>query len=182
MNLELERLYREDLAEHEHVPAVGTQDYADLRQRDRNRRERARQILSEIADPESSDFYHAAWLFNHGDEPDEARLAYELASESAASGHADAKWLAAAAFDRWCMYRGSRQKYGTQIVPDGIGYRLWDVEPETTDDERARFGVPSIEAMKRRAEKLSSEWPQPDLGLAPRWLLDAIERWKNEPE
>lgn len=178
MNLELECLYREDLAEHMLVPAVGTSEYADLRRRDRLRRERALSILSQIADPDSSDLFHAAWLFNHGDEPEEARLAHEMASRSAVSGHADAKWLAAASFDRWCMYRGSRQKYGTQIVPDGTGYRVWDVDPETTDEERAVFGVPSLEELKRRAERLSTESPQPDFAHAPRWLLEAIERWK----
>ncbi len=179
MNLELERMYREDRAEHATVPLVGTTGYAELRARDRLRRERARCILVEIDGPDSFDFYHAAWLFNHGEDPEEARMAHDLATRSAMTGNPDAHWLAAAAFDRWCMYQGRNQKYGTQIVPDGKAYRLWDVEPETTDEERAQFGVPALDEMNRRAERLSAELPQPDLAGAPLWLLEAIDRWND---
>ena len=43
------------------------------------------------------------------------------------------------------MYQGKAQKYGTQFVPDGKRHRLWDVDPTTTDDERAAKHVPSLQ-------------------------------------
>jgi hypothetical protein len=70
--------------------------------------------------------------------PERAGPVAELAALFAADrGYAPARWRAAASYDRWCMYEGRRQKYGTQFVPDGVRYQLWDVEPATTDAERA---------------------------------------------
>jgi hypothetical protein len=182
MNCELKRLYQEDFEEHSLVPMPGTREYSDLRSRDLKRRESAKRILGEIEDPAPSDYYHVAWLLNHGDVPDDARLAHELATRAAEAGYQEAVWLSAASYDRWCMYRGLMQKFGTQIVPDGNEFRVWDVEPDTTDEERARFGVPPIVEMHARAARLSVIAPQPDLKFAPKWLLGAIERWQLSTE
>jgi len=161
---ELAALYAADRVDHGAVPPAGTPEYAALRARDRERRAWALAALDGLraADavvPEA--LYHAAWLLNHGDEPGEARLAHDLAREAAGRGHAPARWLAAAAYDRWCMYRGRPQKYGTQFVPDGAGYRLWDLEPATTDVERAAWDVPPLDQQLRRAEAMMRTEPQP---------------------
>lgn len=160
------------------MPSVGKPEYAALRKRDRERRRQADELLRSTAEPDAADLYHAAWLFNHGDTPLEAKRACDLASRAAALGHHDAAWLSAAAYDRWCMYRGELQRFGTQIVPDGTGFRVWDTDPATTDAERARFDVPPLREQELRAVHLSEVEDQPDLRLAPQWLLDAIERWR----
>jgi hypothetical protein len=122
--------------------------------------------------------YDAAWLLNHGEHPAEARQAHELAREAAEHGHAPARWLAAAAYDRWCMYEGRPQRYGTQFVADGVRYRLWDVEPATTDAERAAWDVPALAEQLARAEALTRTEPQPPLTHAPAWLRGALARWR----
>ena len=122
--------------------------------------------------------YHAAWLLNHGDAPAEARRAHELAREAAGRGHAPARWLAAAAYDRWCMYEGRPQRFGTQLVPDGVRIRLWDVDPATTDAERAAWDVPPLAEQQRRAERLSRTEAQPPMEDAPAWLRAALARWR----
>jgi hypothetical protein len=76
------------------------------------------------------------------------------------------------------MYRGLPQRFGTQIVPDGVRHRVWDTDPSTTDEERARFNVPPLAEQQRRAAQLSMSEPQPDLSLAPEWLREAIPRWR----
>ena len=178
---ELAALFAADQAEHAAVPPVGTAAYAALRRRDRERRARAVAALArlrgaDVAAPEA--LYHAAWLLNHGEAPDEARQAHALAREAAARGLAPARWLAAAAYDRWCMYEGRPQRYGTQIVPDGVRYRVWDVEPATTDAERAAWDVPALAVQEARAAALTRREPQPPLALAPTWLRDALARWR----
>jgi hypothetical protein len=174
-------LYAADLREHATVPRVGTDEYTALRKRDRERRDEAYALLADLRKEgtlSAGDLYHAAWLFNHGETPEDARFAHELASVASRRGHAPARWLAAAAYDRWCMYEGRPQKFGTQFVPDGERYRLWDVEPTTTDAERAEWDVPGLAAQLARADEMTRTDPQPPLELAPEWLRDAIERWR----
>jgi len=79
-------LYAEDRREHAAVPPVGTPEYRALRERDHQRRHRAGDLLASLEASGASsaeDLYHAAWLFNHGDQPAEARRAHELAREAA---------------------------------------------------------------------------------------------------
>lgn len=162
---------------------MGTPEYRALRERDRRRRERGADLLGSLdasGAASAEDLYHAAWLFNHGDQPAEARRAHELARKAAERGHRPARWLAAAAYDRWCMYEGRPQRYGTQFVPDGVLHRLWDVEPATTDEERATWDVPPLAEQTRRAGELTRSEPQPPMDGAPAWLEAAIERWGTE--
>jgi hypothetical protein len=178
----LAALFAEDWREHGAVPPVGTPEYRALRERDRDRRARAGRalaVLRERGDVSPDDLFHAAWLYNHGDEPEEAKRAHELAREAAERGHTRARWLAAAAFDRWCMYEGRPQKYGTQFVPDGERYRLWDVDPSTTDADRAAWDVPPLAAQLGRAEEMTRREPQPPMTDAPAWLEAAVRRWRS---
>jgi hypothetical protein len=179
----LAALYADDVREHGDVPPVGTPAYDALRARDRARRAAAVEALAALrapGPPPADALYHAAWLLNHGERPDEARRAHELAAEAAARGLAPARWLAAAAYDRWCMYEGRRQRYGTQIVPDGTRHRVWDVDPATTDAERARWDVPPLATQHRRAEEITRAAPQPPMDGAPPWLRAALARWRAE--
>lgn len=180
----LAALYRGDREEHGAVPRVGSPEYLALRERDRGRRARAEAALRQLRaadDASAGDLFHAAWLFNHGETPEEARRAHEWAREAAQRGHRRARWLAAASYDRWRMYQGRRQKYGTQFVPDGARYRLLDVDPTTSDTERADWDVPPLHDQERRAEEMTRDLPQPPLELAPEWLRAAMERWSAGP-
>ncbi len=177
MNAELRRLYLEDLQERHRPPEAGTDAYYAMRERDSLRRREAGTVLAVLANPTKDDLFHAAWLFQHGDAVADASRAHELALEAAGLGHPAARWLSAVALDRWCMLRGEPQKFGTQIVPDGFRYRVWDVDPSTTDEERAMWNVPPLAAQHRRAMELSRTSPQPPMIDPPAWLREAIQRW-----
>ena len=169
----LVRLLAEDQAENRAVSA-GEPAWIALRARDRARREAVMALLAE-GWPEDADALHAAaWILNHGDLSEEAALGSRLAARAAALGHAGARWLAAAALDRSLIYAGLPQKYGTNIVPDGVGWRLWDVDPATTDAERQANDVPPLADMQARAAAITA--PQPDPALAPDWLRSAMRR------
>jgi hypothetical protein len=99
-----------------------------------------------------------------------------------AMGYKDSLWLAAAALDRWLMYQGKPQKYGANFDPDGKRWRLWDVDPTTTDAGHAANHVPSLQEQLKQAERYTQEDPQAaiEMGKAPEWLQEAHERWERE--
>lgn len=180
VNDELRRLYTEDVHEHAQGHLAGTPAYRAMRERDRQRRLRVSAIRAAGLIRVADDYFHAARIFQHGETPEEAWQAHELALEATRRGHRPARWLAAAAYDRWLMYQGKPQKYGTQYVSDGQRQRLWDVEPATTDTERAAWDVPPLAEQRRKADEATRHHPPIPIGDdAPQWLKDAIRRWNN---
>ncbi|MFB9314375.1 hypothetical protein [Nocardioides plantarum] len=177
MNAELRALVRADQADRVPHPVAGTPEYLALRERDASRRRRLGELLDAGRVVAPADLYDAAWLLNHGDEVGELGLAHELAARAAAAGHGPARWLAAATLDRWLMYQGRPQRFGTQFVPDGQRHRLWDVDPATTDADRAAHDVPSLAEQEERAAQLTREQPMPPMADAPWWLQEAMARW-----
>ena len=51
---------------------------------------------------------------------------------------------------------GNSQKFGTQLVADGVQLALWPVDPATTDSERAKWGLPPLAEIQRRLSARSS--------------------------
>lgn len=179
MNPELRALVEADQADRVDHPVAGTAGYVALRERDAARRRRLAELVEAGAVTEPEDLYDAAWLLNHGEEVAEVRAAHNLATRAADAGWAPARWLAAATLDRWLMYQGRPQHFGTQFVPDGRRHRLWDLEPTTTDAERAAHDVPTLAEQQARTEQMTREVPMPPMDGAPWWLREAIERWDS---
>ena len=181
MNDELHRLFVADQEERENHPEVGTPEYVSLRSRDQTRRQQVQRMVDHHQVDAGQDYYHAALIFQHGEALDEIWSAHLWALKSGELGFPAGKWLAAAALDRWHMYQGQPQKYGTQLVPDGTRYRLWGIGPDMTDQERAQWDVPSLAEMEGRAVQLTLEnnGKMPPLEDAPEWLKPALVRWKN---
>lgn len=82
-------------------------------------------------------------------DPALVQLAHDLALQAMAREPA-ARVLAATAFDRLRRLRGEPQKFGTQPAADGKG-ELWPVDEHTTDSERAKWGLPPLAELRRRA-------------------------------
>ena len=189
MNQELHALFMADQAERKDHPAFDTPEYWQLREHDEQRRQRTNELIAQGLLTTHDDYFHAALIFQHGTTLDEIWHAHELARRAAAMEATEAtstqmsNWLVAATLDRWLMYQGKAQKYGTQFVPDGKRYRLWDVDPTTTDDERAANHVPSLQEQLQRAERYTQEDPlkgSMDMNKAPEWMKEALKRWGQE--
>ena len=187
MNRELLELYQADRQERMDQPRAGTPEYQAMRRRDSERRDQvmAKVVANELQSAE--DFYYAAWIMNHGDTSEDARNAHLLALRSSELGHRPARWLAAATYDRWQMYQGKPQKYGTNYVFDGRQDRLWDVDPSTTDEDRAAWDVPPLAEQLRKAEEANRhKTPMSEveraqfLANAPAWLKQALKQWQLE--
>jgi hypothetical protein len=187
MNEELLALYKADKYEHANQAKFNTLKYKAMRARDLERRQRVMGMAAMHELQSAEDYFHAAHIMNHGATSVDAEHAYQFALRSSEMGHRPARWLAAASYDRWQMYQGKPQKYGTNYVFDGQGDRLWDVDPATTDAERAEWDVPPLAEQIRKAEEANShrtpmserEWQQYREN-APDWLKEALRRWNKE--
>jgi hypothetical protein len=145
-NAELAALFAADQADRRASPSI---DWSAVAPRDSARRVSVRRILGTLGQPSSNDWYHAAMVMQHGNDTTAARLAHEWAGRavSADSTHAKAKWLVAAAWDRYLMRQGKPQWYGTQFVRPNpsAAWELYNVDTtKVTDDDRRRLGVPSL--------------------------------------
>jgi hypothetical protein len=64
-------------------------------------------------------------------------------------------------------------------VTDGVRHRLCDVDPATTDTERAKWDVPPLAEQLQKAEEATRIDPPGPMNLddAPWWLKEALVRW-----
>jgi len=143
---ELMRLGAEDQMDRGHGGSAGRKDWAWVSERDRQRRQRVRELLDAGAVKTGADFFTAALIFQHGETLEDFARARELAAEAARKGHPVGLWLTAATWDRWLMQAGQPQRFGTQYKFDEATkkMRLYPVDPSVTDAERERWGFPPL--------------------------------------
>jgi len=155
-NKELESMYEADQSERKVWPS--SQDAINvMNERDGKRRAAVMQMLSSGALKTAGDYFHAAMIMQHGDEPSDFMLAHELAVVAGFKGHSNGRWLAAASWDRLLQRLGRSQRFGTQYRRSGKD--PWTMEPLDTglpDSLRAEYGVPTLEESRKRLEKMNS--------------------------
>lgn len=114
---EMARMFAEDQAIRENMKPEWFKDMTFVRKMwtdDAARRTRTRALLDEGKLTTAEDYYAAAFVFQHGDKPEDYLLAHSLALASAARGRKEASWIAAATLDRYLQNIGQKQIYGTQ--------------------------------------------------------------------
>ena len=77
------------------------------------------------------DFYHAAYLFQHGKTPADFLKAHTLAVVATGRGKPEVVWIAAATLDRYLQRIGQPQIYGTQF--QRAPGHAWTQEPYQRD-------------------------------------------------
>jgi hypothetical protein len=153
VNAELLNMYEEDQGDRS-----GQIDWALVGPRDESRRLRVKEMLEAGEVVSADDHYHAAMVLQHGSTPDDFKLAHELSLQAAEldPDHGSAKWLAAAAKDRYLQNIGEPQIYGTQFRKVDGTWTLDAIdETAVSDEERARWGVPPLAEAKRRAAQMN---------------------------
>jgi hypothetical protein len=100
-------------------------------------------------------------VFQHGETPGEIRKAHQWAITAVELDPKNdkARWLAAASEDRILMYEKKPQRYGTQFTADPVSgkWELYTVDETVTDEERAKWNVPSLEAARQRATDMNAK-------------------------
>ena len=130
---------------------------------ERSDQDRIKLVLAEVAAGRvitSEDKFFAALVLDHspmtfrGDtliavSPDNYLLGHYLASEAFEEGYGDAKVLVAQTLDRYLSMTTGCQKYGTnRFINQATGAEeLSPVDRKTTDQERARYGVPPLDTL-----------------------------------
>lgn len=155
MNDTLQTLYEQDQADRQGFARFDHEQRQRLLQRDAARRERVAALLADYLLLDADDYFHAAMIFQHGETLAHFWRAHQLAHTGAMLGHPAGLWLMAAAYDRWLMGRGHPQKYGTQYLIREGRWVLYEVDPTTTDAQRARWNVPPLAHSLHRAEELN---------------------------
>lgn len=133
------------------------------------RRVRVEQLLAQGAVNTAEDYFHACFIFQHGDKLENYAQAHLLARTAGDLGHPRAPYMVAASYDRWLMRQGKPQKYGTNSVGGKDGVRLWDYDPRTTDEERTSLNVPTLAELLERTKQVAqnaSQSPDPPIFTA----------------
>lgn len=153
-NTELAALFEADQAARRGGSDI---DWSVVMLQDAERRARTREMLDAGQINSAQDYYHAAFIFQHGGEPDDYLLAHVLAVTAVGKGHPRAPWIAAATLDRYLQNIGRAQIYGTQFLfPHGgeVGQGEYDREL-LPDAVRAAAGVRTLaeqEDQRRRMQ------------------------------
>jgi|SRR5688572_2996476 len=154
-NVELINLYEQDQSDRS---GSVEKMHPALEQRDAERRKRVLELLGQGSVHTADDYFHAAMIFQHGEAVADIERAHQLALQAIAvdPGHKNARWLAAASEDRVLMYRDKPQRWGTQFKRIDGQWKLWPVDPATTDADRAKWGVPTLAEQEIRERELNS--------------------------
>lgn len=156
-NADLEKLHELDQAARQEQPIKWEELYAE----DASRRESVLSILRVSGIRTARDYFHAAMIFQHGDSPDDIRLAHSFATIAASLDPdlPNANWLKAATWDRLLLNFDQRQWYGTQFVRDSEGkLTLYTMYPDViSDEQRAAWSVPTVaESLERLEQRYDS--------------------------
>ncbi len=144
-NAEMTALFDADQADRRDVSHV---DWTVVSRTDATRRQQVRALLGRGDLHTGADFLHAAFVFQHGERPDDFLLAHTLAMVAVKKGRTDAIWIAAATLDRYLQTIGRAQIYGTQFqVPDATGVATQaPFERDLISDAiRAELDVPTLD-------------------------------------
>jgi len=97
-------------------------------------------------------------VLQHSDKKEHYKLANKLCQKAIDLKEKRAKWLYAATLDRYLLASGAKyQKFGTQYVQVKGKWKLFPINPKTTDVERKKYDVPTLGKLKKRVENLSEE-------------------------
>jgi hypothetical protein len=156
-NPDMQRIFDEDQKDRQ--PGLGNIDWQKISKADAARRAETAKLLAANQLHSGEDFQRAAFVFQHGEKPDDYLLAHTLAMVAVARGDGSAMWIAAATLDRYLQSIQQPQVYGTQFFTK-------DNEPTTQepynrslipDSLRGSLGVPSQAAQEEQRKRYDEE-------------------------
>jgi hypothetical protein len=154
----IKRLFDED----QKARMVDQIDWDKLQREDQIRRQEVIQYILRDDLSTDTDFVGAGFIYQHGPCPDSYLLAHQLAGYAIALSEGMlakgeqaqvSRWLYAATWDRYLINTGAAQRFGTQYTSVGsqCKFELQPFDPNTTDEERQQYNVPTLENAKAQA-------------------------------
>jgi hypothetical protein len=146
-NAEMARIFEADQAARQNHAAI---DWSVVGKEDALRRVQTKALVDAGELRSGTDFYHAAFIFQHGSTPDDFLMAHTLAVIAAARGRPDATWIGSATLDRYLQSIGQKQIYGTQFqMPQGQPATQDPYDRSLVSDAlREALGVPTLAAQE----------------------------------
>ncbi len=155
---EMTAIFLADQAARAHPATI---DWRVVRPADGTRRARTQALLDAGRLRSAEDFYHAAYVFQHGDLAADCLKAHALAVTAVARGKSEAAWIAAATLDRYLQRIGQPQIYGTQFLHEPG--KDWTQEPYRRDllpdTVRQASDVPPLAAQEQQRRDWARELP-----------------------
>jgi len=147
---EVHRLYTQDQADRGVGPAKSL-PWEQIDPRDRSRRIRVHELLESNQLKTAEDFHDAAFIYQHGHDPEDYLLAHVLAMVAVQKGDTKSLWISAATLDRYLQTIGQPQVFGTQYNNhDDSPYTQAPYNRELVPDQlRALFCVPDTEQQRK---------------------------------
>lgn len=123
------------------------------------RLEKVRQFVKEKKLSTAEDYLYAGVLLSSSSVEDDLIAASASGLKAAELGEDRGLRVAAEALDRRLMHRGQPQRYGTQYHYLEViqKWKLYPVDPSTTDADRAMMGIPPLVELKAREDELNEE-------------------------
>lgn len=141
-NVEMTAIFDADQAARKDMAKI---DWQTMDREDQGRRLRTQVLLDGGQLHSADDYYHAAFVFQHGHEPTDYLKAHALAVIATSRGKGSATWIAAATLDRYLQAIGQPQVYGTQFSSrDGTWTQAPYRSDLLSDAVRQASRVPSI--------------------------------------
>lgn len=157
-NPAMTKIFDSDQSAREHPATI---DWHALWPADKARRQQTQALLDAGKLSSADDFYHAAYIFQHGEDAQDCLKAHALAIVAIARGKKEATWIAAATLDRYLQRIGQPQVYGTQFQhPPG---QKWTQEPYQrgllSDAVREASGVLPLAAQEAQRQDWERQLP-----------------------
>ena len=150
-NAEMTAIFDADQADRQNANV----DWSAIGPADDKRRSRTKQLLDTGALQSGDDYYHAAFVFQHGSEANDYLIAHLMATIAVARGRPDAVWIASATLDRYLQAIDKPQILGTQYtIPDGGPATREPYDRALIPDAmRKALRVPSLEEQEKRLQQ-----------------------------
>jgi hypothetical protein len=151
-NKKIALMYGED----QNARLSGNPDWTKLEKEDSIRRIQIMELIESNQIKSPHDYYKTAMIMHHSTDPEDSKIAHELALMSLVfeEKHQMAPWLAAATKDRYLLNSGKKQWFGTQGLQFLTQNSKLGLDPAKIDtaavanELRTRWNVPSIEKIR----------------------------------
>jgi hypothetical protein len=129
-----------------------------LEERHAARAAEVRQIVAKGELKTAKERFEAAVLLVEMDDAEDLKLAEVLAQQAAAEGERLGPRVAAEAIDKQLVLRHLPQRYGTQYEWVAVlgEWRLYPLDPKTTDSERQAVGVPPLTELYEGEKRMNA--------------------------
>jgi hypothetical protein len=138
-------------------------DWSAVAARDKERQATVRALVNKGELKSGRDYQFGALVFQHSESANDVMLAHLFAVTAVLKGQPTAKWLAAAALDRYLWHTSQPQMFGTQFKQIDGGEEAWTMDPydreNISDSVRAEWCVVSLSEQARVLAALKSGQP-----------------------